>query len=102
MGDKLMIEAPWWVFFIMLLLIPLAIVLLFFAHKNLPKRLLFFLISGFIVNHWLHVWCYRLNDKISVSNPETKLNLLFAFSIDWKISLLLGFSERFGRQKMTM
>lgn len=85
-----MLEAPWWAFVVMLLLFPAAIAILVFLHKSLPDRLTFFFTSGLIINHWLHVWCYRLQGRISNKAAITKLNVLFAYSIDWKLSLALG------------
>ncbi len=87
-----MLQAPWWVFGLMIVLLPVAVVALFFAHKSLPQRLTIFLVSGFIVNHWMQVWCYRLKDRLEDPERATNLNSLFLFSMDWRWSLLLGFA----------
>jgi hypothetical protein len=83
-------EAPWWTFILMLILIPVGAITIFLIHKDLPQRLVFFFAAGLTINHWMHVWCYRLADYIKNPGVNSKQQVLFAFRIDWKIALFTG------------
>jgi hypothetical protein len=83
-------HAPWWSYVLLLLIFPVALAVLIFIHKSLPVRLTFFFASGLFMNHWMHVWSYRLHDRLSNPQSATRLNVFFTFAIDWKLSLLAG------------
>lgn len=83
-------QAPWWSIALLVVLFPVAVVMLFSVHRALPERLTFFFASGLLMNHWMQVWSYRLHDRLSSGTHETKLNVLFAIEVDWKLSLTLG------------
>jgi len=82
--------ASWWSIALLLAIFPIAVVLLFSMHRALPERLTFFYASGLLMNHWMHVWSYRLHDRLSNGSAITKLNVLFALEVDWRLSLVLG------------
>lgn len=85
-----MTQSSWWAFAVILALGPPSVAGVLFVHRTLPERLVFFFVTGLMVSHWMHVWCYRLQDLGAHDQPHTKMNVLFAVTVDWKVSLATG------------